>query len=251
MLGSPGGSVSDGSFAACTASTFPRVHCELCYDDAIGGVGAATVHTTACFQNMDRIGRYEIVRELGRGAMGVVYLAVDPTIGRQVAIKTIRLGEVDDPEERTRLRERLFREARSAGILSHPGIVTVYDMEEQDDIAFIAMEFVDGPTLDQLLSAREPMPPERMMNILRQTAVAMDYAHQKGIVHRDIKPANIMIASDGAVKITDFGIAKLTDTDSGATAAGASWALRLTPPRSRRADWRAMRARRPTSMRLA
>src|SRR5438552_6928986 len=210
MLGIPGGSVSDGSFAACTASTFPRVHCELCYDDAIGGPAAASVHTTACFQNMDRIGRYEIVRELGRGAMGVVYLAVDPTIGRQVAIKTIRLGEVDDPEERTRLRERLFREARSAGILSHPGIVTVYDMEEQDDIAFIAMEFVDGPTLDQLLSAREPMPPERMMNILRQTAVAMDYAHQKGIVHRDIKPANIMIASDGAVKITDFGIAKLT-----------------------------------------
>src|SRR5437870_11107400 len=159
---------------------------------------------------MDRIGRYQIVKELGRGAMGVVYQAVDPTIGRHVAIKTIRLGELDDPDERAKLRERLFREARSAGILSHPGIVTIYDMEEQGDVAFIAMEFVDGPTLDQLLSAREPMPPERMMNILRQTAVAMDYAHQKGIVHRDIKPANIMIASDGAVKITDFGIAKLT-----------------------------------------
>ena len=159
---------------------------------------------------MDRIGRYQIVKELGRGAMGVVYQAVDPTIGRHVAIKTIRLGELDDPDERAKLRERLFREARSAGILSHPGIVTIYDMEEQGDLAFIAMEFVDGPTLDQLLSATEPVPRERLTSILRQTAAALDYAHGKGIVHRDIKPANIMLASDGAVKITDFGIAKVT-----------------------------------------
>src|SRR5229473_4453288 len=160
--------------------------------------------------SMDRIGRYQIVKELGHGAMGVVYQAVDPTIGRHVAIKTIRLGELDDPDERAKLRERLFREARSAGILSHPGIVTIYDMEEQGDVAFIAMEFVDGPTLDQLLSAREPIPRERVTSILRQTAAALDYAHGKGIVHRDIKPANIMLASDGAVKITDFGIAKVT-----------------------------------------
>jgi len=159
---------------------------------------------------MQSIGRYQITKELGRGAMGVVYLAVDPTIGRNVAIKTIRLAEVTDPEERAKLRERLFREARSAGILSHPGIVTIYDMEEHDEVAFIAMEYVDGPTLDQLLSKREPMAPERLMSILRQTAAALDYAHAKGIVHRDIKPANIMIASDGAVKITDFGIAKVT-----------------------------------------
>jgi serine/threonine-protein kinase len=159
---------------------------------------------------MDHVGRYQITRELGRGAMGVVYLAVDPTIGRQVAIKTIRLGERDDADDRAKLRERLFREARSAGILSHPGIVTIYDMEEQGDVAFIAMEFVDGPTLDQLLSAREPIAPERMMSILRQTGAALDYAHHKSIVHRDIKPANIMIASDGSVKITDFGIAKVT-----------------------------------------
>jgi len=159
---------------------------------------------------METIGRYQITRELGRGAMGVVYLAVDPTIGRNVAIKTIRLGEVSDQEERDKLRERLFREARSAGILSHPGIVTIYDMEEHNDVAFIAMEFVDGPTLDQLLSKREPLAPERLMRILRQTAAALDYAHAKGIVHRDIKPANIMMASDGAVKITDFGIAKVT-----------------------------------------
>jgi serine/threonine-protein kinase len=159
---------------------------------------------------MESIGRYQIVKELGHGAMGVVYQAVDPTIGRPVAIKTIRLDAVDDSDERAKLRERLFREARSAGILSHPGIVTIYDMEERGDIAFIAMEFVDGPTLDQLLSSKQPITPERLINILRQTAAALDYAHAKGIIHRDIKPANIMMASDGAVKITDFGIAKVT-----------------------------------------
>ncbi|MGA2115744.1 MAG: serine/threonine-protein kinase, partial [Bryobacteraceae bacterium] len=146
---------------------------------------------------MDRIGRYKIVRELGRGAMGVVYHAIDPNIGRPVAIKTIQLTGARTPDEQARLRERLFREARSAGILSHPGIVTVYDVEQQGDLAYIAMEFVDGPTLDRLLSAPEPLPPARMFAILGQTAAALDYAHQKGIVHRDIKPANIMIAADG------------------------------------------------------
>jgi len=161
---------------------------------------------------MDRIGRYKIVRELGRGAMGVVYLATDPTIGRPVAIKTIRLGEVSNAEERARLRERLFREARSAGVLSHPGIVTIYDMEAQDDIAYIAMEYVNGPTLDQLISG-QPLAPERMFAILGQTAVALDYAHQKGIVHRDIKPANIMVTEDGSAKITDFGIAKISTNE--------------------------------------
>src|SRR5215469_8704451 len=133
---------------------------------------------------MDRIGRYKIVRELGRGAMGVVYHAIDPNIGRPVAIKTIQLGAVRNPEEQKRLCERLFREARSAGILSHPGIVTIYDVEQQGDLAYIAMEFVDGPTLDQLLSGPAPVPPEQMLSILAQTAAALDYAHQKGIVHR-------------------------------------------------------------------
>jgi serine/threonine-protein kinase len=162
---------------------------------------------------MDRIGRYKIVGELGRGAMGVVYHAIDPNIGRPVAIKTIHFGGGRKPEEQNRLRERLFREARSAGILSHPGIVTIYDVEQQGDLAYIAMEFVDGPTLDQVLSEAHPISPERMFSILGQTAVALDYAHQKGIVHRDIKPANIMIARDGTAKITDFGIAKINASD--------------------------------------
>lgn len=162
---------------------------------------------------MDRIGRYKIVRELGRGAMGIVYHALDPNIGRPVAIKTIRIGDARKPEEQQRLRERLLREARSAGILSHPGIVTIYDVEQQGDLAYIAMEYVDGPTLDHLLSQGRPMTPQQIFSILGQTAAALDYAHQKGIVHRDIKPANIMIAADGTTKITDFGIAKITATD--------------------------------------
>jgi serine/threonine-protein kinase len=162
---------------------------------------------------MDRIGRYKIVRELGRGAMGVVYHAIDPNIGRPVAIKTIQLGGVRKPEEQDRLRERLFREARSAGILSHPGIVTIYDVEQQGDLAYIAMEYVDGPTLDQLLNEPQPLAGGRMFAILAQTAAALDYAHQKGIIHRDIKPANIMIAGDGTAKITDFGIAKITASE--------------------------------------
>jgi serine/threonine protein kinase len=162
---------------------------------------------------MDRIGRFKIVRELGRGAMGVVYHAIDPNIGRPVAIKTIQLGGGRKPEEQERLRERLFREARSAGMLSHPGIVTVYDVEQQGDLAYIAMEYVDGPTLDQLLAEHPPIGPEKLFSVLAQTAAALDYAHQRGIVHRDIKPANVMIAQDGTAKITDFGIAKITTSD--------------------------------------
>ncbi len=145
--------------------------------------------------------------------MGVVYQAIDPTIGRSVAIKTIRLREVDDSEQRSRLRERLFREARSAGVLSHPNIVTIYDMDEEDGLAYIAMQFVNGPTIEALLDGPEtappqPLAPDRIFRILRQTASALDFAHSKGIVHRDIKPANIMIDEDGTVKIADFGIAK-------------------------------------------
>ncbi len=162
---------------------------------------------------MDRIGRYKIVRELGRGAMGVVYHAIDPNIGRPVAIKTIQFGGGRKPEELQRMRDRLFREARAAGILSHPGIVTIYDVDQQDDLAYIAMEYVDGPTLEQVLSEGAAMPQERMFGILGQTAAALDYAHSKGIVHRDIKPANIMMTADGTCKITDFGIAKLTTSE--------------------------------------
>src|SRR5262249_34192610 len=162
---------------------------------------------------MDQLGRYQILGELGRGAMGVVYRALDPSIGREVAIKTIRLSEFVNAEQRAKQRERLFREARSAGILSHPGIVTIYDMAEQDEMAYIAMEFVPGSTLEQLLSRNEPLAPDAIFSILRQTAAALDYAHHKGIVHRDIKPANIIVNDSGVAKITDFGIAKISAAD--------------------------------------
>src|SRR3954470_20140775 len=125
---------------------------------------------------MERIGRYKIVRELGRGAMGIVYHAIDPNIGRPVAIKTIQLGGGRKPEEQEKLRERLFREARSAGILSHPGIVTIYDVEQQGELAYIAMEFVDGPTLEHLRSEAAPIATSKLLSVLAQTAVALDYA---------------------------------------------------------------------------
>lgn len=162
---------------------------------------------------MQKIGRYQITRELGRGAMGVVYHAIDPIIGRPVAIKTLRLRDVDDGEQRLRLRERLFREARSAGALSHPGIVTIYDMDEVDGLAYIAMEFVDGETLEDIMARPQALTRDRLNEILRQAAAALDYAHRKGIIHRDIKPANVMIDTTGAVKITDFGIAKIAQLE--------------------------------------
>ncbi len=161
---------------------------------------------------MESIGRYQILSELGRGAMGVVYRALDPAINRPVAIKTIRLSELSSDTERERLRERLFREAQSAGILSHPGIVTVYDVGEEGDVTYIAMEFVNGSSLEKILLREQPPAPATILAILQQTAAALDYAHKKGIVHRDIKPANIMLDEDGVAKVTDFGVAKITQS---------------------------------------
>lgn len=160
-----------------------------------------------------------MVGEVGRGAMGVVYQAQDPAIGRVIAIKTINLANLTDGAERSRLRDRLFREAQSAGMLSHPNIVTIYDIAEENGMAYIFMEFVNGPPLERLLLEPVPMSRDKILAIFRQTAMALDYAHQKGIVHRDIKPANIMVHEDGRAKITDFGVAKIVSqqmTQSGA-----------------------------------
>ena len=158
---------------------------------------------------MEQIGRYQILGELGRGAMGIVYKAQDPAIGRTIAIKSIRLRDLTDDAERERLRERLFREAQSAGILSHPNIVTIYDIAEENGMAYIFMEFVNGPPLEKMLQREQTPDKETLLSIFRQTAAALDYAHRKGIVHRDIKPANIMIHEDGSAKVTDFGVAKI------------------------------------------
>ena len=159
---------------------------------------------------MEQIGRYRILDELGRGATGVVYRAQDPAIGRTIAIKTIRLSDFTDESERERLRERLFREAQSAGMLSHPNIVTIYDIAEENGLAYIFMECVDGPPLEKVLNTQDPpLRGDVALAILRQTATALDYAHKKGIVHRDIKPANILIHDRTHAKITDFGVAKI------------------------------------------
>ncbi len=161
------------------------------------------------YTRVQQIGRYQILGELGRGAMGIVYKAQDPAIGSTIAIKSIRLQDLTDEVERARLRERLFREAQSAGILSHPGIVTIYDIAEENGMAYIFMEFVNGPPLERMLKHEQTPDKETLLSIFRQTAAALDYAHKKGIVHRDVKPANIMIHEDGTAKVTDFGVAKI------------------------------------------
>ncbi len=163
---------------------------------------------------LQQIDRYRVIRELGRGAMGVVYEAVDPVIGRTIAVKTINLQGLPDPSGASLLRERLFREARSAGMLVHPGIVVVFDVGQQGDVAYIAMERIEGSTLEQTLASRERLNPVEVVAILHQTALALDYAHAKGVIHRDVKPSNIMITSGGQVKVADFGIAKITTTQA-------------------------------------
>ena len=155
------------------------------------------------------IGNYQIIGELGRGAMGVVYHAHDPGIGRPVAIKVIRVESDTSAEEGARLRQRLVREASAAGNLSHPGIVTVYQLGDDGHNVFIVMEYVAGVSLDRMLANRAPLDPRQVLEILQQVAEALDYAHQAGVVHRDVKPANILVRGDGRVKIADFGIAKM------------------------------------------
>ena len=154
---------------------------------------------------IDHIGRYKIEAELGKGAMGVVYRATDPNIGRTVALKTLRV-DVHGIESEEMLK-RFQAEARNAGVLNHPNIVTIYDAQELDGTFYIAMEYIEGQTLQELLK-RGTIPIAEIIDIVRQVCAGLDYAHARGIIHRDIKPANIMIEADGTVKIMDFGIAK-------------------------------------------
>lgn len=152
-----------------------------------------------------KLGKYAIKSELRRGAMGVVYLAEDQRLGRPVALKTMSPSVADDPE----LLQRFYQEAQSAGQLRHPNIVTIYDIDEADGVPFIAMEFLEGKSLEDIIAARTDLPVVRKVEILVQTCKGLNYAHQHGIVHRDVKPAKIVVLNDGMVKIVDFGIARI------------------------------------------
>src|SRR5260221_762461 len=169
-----------------------------------------------------KLGGYEVVREFGKGAMGMVYLAKDPLIGRLVALKTIRLGQNADDDEAKEFQQRFVREAQAAGILNHPAIVTVHDIGQDDTtgVSFIAMEYVEGQNLKEALTQGRPLNFDQIGDIIAQIAEALDFAHSKGIVHRDVKPANIILLEGNRAKITDFGIAKIASGGANLTSTG-------------------------------
>jgi len=167
---------------------------------------------------LTKAGRYEIREELGRGAMGVVYRAHDPVIGRDVAVKTMHLSEAGTGLTREDLVNRFQTEARAAGLLTHPNIVVVYDAGEEEGVFYITMELVEGRSLQTLLDLRQTFPLPRVIRLMEQTCSALDFAHQRNVVHRDIKPANLMLTEDDTLKITDFGTAKILQFGTAQTA---------------------------------
>ena len=183
----------------------------------LGGGGASTAAGTLIMDGGDvekpMLGRYQVEKELGKGAMGVVYLGKDPKISRIVAIKTMALSQEFEADELEEVKARFFREAETAGRLNHPNIVTIYDAGEEHDLAYIAMEFLKGHDLARYTKKDQLLPLATVLDIIKKSADALTYAHQQNVVHRDIKPANIMYEPDSnSVKITDFGIARITDS---------------------------------------
>lgn len=156
---------------------------------------------------MERLGKYEIISEIGRGAMGSVYKARDPLIGRNVALKTITSGMSSQANSL----ERFYQEARSAGALQHPNIVIIYELGQENGVPFIAMEFIEGESLDHLIESRQPLPLSVKLGYIVHVCEALSHAHQHNVIHRDVKPANIMVTKEGVIKVVDFGIARLTD----------------------------------------
>ncbi len=173
----------------------------------------ASVAPTTRHPERTTLGRYQIDRELGRGAMGAVYLGHDPKIGRQVAIKTMALAREFDGTELAEARERFFREAETAGRLQHRDIVTIFDAGEDQELAYIAMEYLRGHDLQGHTQPAQLLPVPHVLQIVARVADALAYAHSQGVVHRDVKPANVMVDPDrNTVKVTDFGIARITDS---------------------------------------
>ncbi|MEE4384732.1 MAG: serine/threonine-protein kinase, partial [Pseudomonadales bacterium] len=174
------------------------------------GSAVATMVLDAAEKPM--LGRYEVQSELGHGAMGVVYKGEDPKINRVVAIKTLSLAQEFEEDMLAEVKDRFFREAQSAGRLNHPNIVAIYDAGEEQDLAYIAMEFLKGTDLSRYTVPEALLPLETVVELVAQCADALDYAHRQNVVHRDVKPGNIMYDPDtGVVKLTDFGIARITD----------------------------------------
>jgi len=161
-------------------------------------------------QSKPTLGRYEILEELGRGAMGIVYKGRDPKLDRLTAIKTIRFSDDFDEDQAVKIREQFYREAEVVAKLSHPNIVTIYDVGEDLDLSYLAMEYLEGESLEKYASEESLLPIRKAIDVTIQVCDALEYAHNHGIVHRDIKPANIMILKNGLVKVTDFGIARAT-----------------------------------------
>lgn len=180
-------------------------------DGLLGGPTSDELTSTAT-DTRPTLGRYEVIKTLGKGAMGVVYLGKDPRINRTTAIKTFRFEDDFDPEDVEKMKAKFFREAESAGTLSHPNIVTIYDAGDEQDLAYIAMEFLEGEDLEKYTRKTNLLPMIKVVDYVADIADGLDYAHQRGVVHRDIKPANIMLLKSGVVKITDFGIARITAT---------------------------------------
>jgi serine/threonine-protein kinase len=180
-------------------------------------LGGASSHPGGTLQlgagEKPKFGRFEVQKELGKGAMGVVYLGKDPKIGREVAIKTMALAQEFEAEELAEVKERFFREAETAGRLSHPNIVTIYDTGEEHDFCYIAMELLKGGDLAPYVKGANLLPMDKAVSVVARAADALGYAHKQGVVHRDIKPANMMYhAGTDMLKLTDFGIARLTDS---------------------------------------
>ena len=183
-------------------------------DTMIFGLGGAKKDATVIMDGAatnPTLGRYEITKELGRGAMGTVFLGKDPRINREVAIKTLRYEEIDS-DQLAEVKKRFFREAVAAGKLSHPNIITIYDVGEDYDIAYMAMELLEGTDLTKYTQKDNLLPLPEVIRIISAVAGALDYAHENGVVHRDIKPANIMVLKNGEVRVADFGIARVITT---------------------------------------
>ena len=176
------------------------------------GVKARPGRTMAKHHIPKKLGRYKIVREIGRGAMGVVYEGLDPIIGRRVAIKAARRDLLDGEERADEMMERFIREAHAAGQLNHSGIITIYDADQVEDIAFIAMEYMAGGSLRDRLRDRGRLEPKEAVKIAVAICGALSAAHDQGVVHRDVKPANILMHADGGIKVADFGIARVSDS---------------------------------------